>query len=54
MSWNKSDKKWLNININREPIEQVQNYSYLGSEITEFGKRKLGTISGITQGKRAF
>lgn len=54
MSYNKLNKNWLNTNVNRKSIEQMQNYSYLGSEITEFGKRKLDTISRMAREKKAF
>jgi hypothetical protein len=38
MSCSKFNKMWLNININGEPIEQVQINCYLGSKITDYDK----------------
>lgn len=54
MSCIKLNNKWLNINITKEPIEQVQSYCYFGNKITEDGKTKFNIIHRILQGKSAF
>lgn len=54
MSCRKLNSKWLNINIIREPYEQMQSYYYFDSKITEDGKSKFDIINRISKGKSAF
>jgi len=44
----------LKINIDNEQIKQVQQFTYLGSNITEDGRSKTNIICRIAQAKRAF
>ncbi|CAI6343800.1 unnamed protein product [Macrosiphum euphorbiae] len=54
MVCSKTNPVRLNINIGNEQIKQVQQFTYLGSNITEDGRSKTNIICRIAQAKRAF
>ncbi|KAF0771003.1 LINE-1 reverse transcriptase [Aphis craccivora] len=54
MVCSKTNSVRLNINIHNEQIKQVQQFTYLGSNITEDDRSKTNIIYRIAQAKRAF
>ena len=43
-----------NINLGKQKLEEVEEFSYLGSRITNDGRSKKEIVSSIAQAKRAF
>lgn len=54
MVCSKTNPVRLNINIEDEQIKQVQQFTYLRSNVTEDGRSKINIICRIAQAKRAF